>query len=113
MIEWKDVFYVGTFIAAAIIAWITLRVQFDRHEKEDNDRFMGIVESRKENLEAIEKDRDVIRGQLKEIYVRLQSMEIKQSAYDSDVKHNYEFLNDIKDRLIVIENLVRTSRRGD
>lgn len=95
MIQAKDVIEIGIIVVGAIVAWVTLRVQFERHEKEDEEEFKTL----KDNI--------------KEIFNRVNHLEVKQGAYDQTSQHMTDSLNKIDIRLASIENLLRSRRQED
>lgn len=95
MIETKDIIELGILTVGAIVAWVTLKVQFERHEKEAEEEFKNLKDS------------------VKEIYSRINHLEIKQGAYDQSSQHMTDSLNKIDIRLASIENLLRSRRQED
>lgn len=95
MISTKDFIEIGLILTGAIVAWVTLRVQFERHEKEDEEEFKNL----KDNM--------------KEVFGRINHLEVKQGAYDQTSQHMTDSLNKIDIRLASIENLLRSRRQED
>lgn len=95
MIQAKDVIEIGIIVIGAVVAWVTLRVQFERHENEDREEFKNL----KDNM--------------KEVFGRINHLEVKQGAYDQTSQHMTDSLNKIDIRLASIENLLRSRRQED
>lgn len=97
--EWKDIFEIAAIGVTVIGGYFTFKVNFERHEKEDNAHF-----------DNVEKDLDSVKSQLVNIYNRLIDIDKKQAAYDEGRMHVSRTLETIEAKLATIEALLRSRR---